>query len=271
MGNAAQDLGIIIPTAFVTGGGGALGQGIGRAMIDNGWHVVLADLLPQHAEEVAGALGKGATPITLNVNEFVAAKAAIDKAAQDFGGIDALVNCAGGTMALKVPKGGLVDNDPEHWDRMIDVNLFGTFNCAYAAAAHMKAAGRGGIVNIASGAGMRGGPPESRQSGAAVYSATKAGVIAFTQALAQELGPHGIRVNAVAPGRNESRAKPLAKMIEMQKAEEAREPGSGRASPLQRPFGKPSDIGDAVAFLLSDKADYITGCCLDLTGGIRLH
>jgi NAD(P)-dependent dehydrogenase (short-subunit alcohol dehydrogenase family) len=260
-----------MPTAFVTGGGGALGRGIGRALIDKGWQVVLADLKPEHAEEVAAALGKGATPTTLNVNEFSLAKAAIDKAAKDFGGLDALVNCAGGTMALRVPKGTLVENDPEHWDRMINVNLFGTFNCAYAAAAHMKAAKCGGIVNIASGAGMRGGPPESRQSGAAVYSATKAGVIAFTQALAQELGPHGIRVNAVAPGRNESRAKPLAKMIEMQQAEEAREPGSGRESPLTRPFGKPSDIGDAVAFLLSPEADYITGCCLDLTGGIRLH
>lgn len=260
-----------MPTAFITGGGGALGQGIGRSLIAAGWRVMLADLKPEFAAEAASALGAAATPLTLNVNAFADAKAVIDKAAKEAGGLDALVNCAGGTMALKVPKGTLVENDPEHWDRMIDVNLFGTFNCAYAAAAHMKAAGRGGIVNIASGAGMRGGPPESRQSGAAVYSATKAGVIAFTQALAQELGPHGIRVNAVAPGRNESRAKPLAKMIEMQKAEEAREPGSGRASPLRRPFGKPSDIGDAVAFLLSDKADYITGCCLDLTGGIRLH
>lgn len=259
-----------MPTAFVTGGGGALGQGISRALIDKGWRVIVADLLAQHAEEVAGALGAAAIPLTLNVNEFAAAQAAIDKAAKEFG-LDALVNCAGGSMALKVAKGGLVENDPEHWDRMINVNLFGTFNCCYAAAAHMKAAKHGGIVNIASGAGMRGGPPESRQSGAAVYSATKAGVIAFTQALAQELGPHGIRVNAVAPGRNESRAKPLAKMIEMQQAEEAQEPGSGRASPLTRPFGKPSDIGDAVAFLLSEQADYITGCCLDITGGIRLH
>ena len=116
----------------------------------------------------------------------------------------------------------------------------------------------------------RGALPASRQSGAAVYSATKAGVIAFTQALAQELGAHGIRVNAVAPGRNESRAKPLDKMIEMQAEEEKREPGSGRSSPVGR-FGRPADIGDAVAFLLSDRASFITGICLDVTGGIRLH
>jgi 3-oxoacyl-[acyl-carrier protein] reductase len=103
-----------------------------------------------------------------------------------------------------------------------------------------------------------------------VYSATKAGVIAFTQALAQELGPFGIRVNAVSPGRNESRAKPLARMLEMQKLEEGKESGSGRVSPIGR-FGTPKDIGDAVSFLLSQQASYITGCCLDLTGGIRLH
>jgi NAD(P)-dependent dehydrogenase (short-subunit alcohol dehydrogenase family) len=173
-------------------------------------------------------------------------------------------------MALKVPKGPLVDSLPEHWDRMIGVNLYGTFNCCHAVAPYFKKQERGAIVSIASGAGMRGGPPTSRQSGAAVYSATKAGVIAFTQALAQELGPHGIRVNAVAPGRNESREKPLAKMLEMQVAEEARDPGSGRLSPLGR-FGRPSDIGDAVAFLLSEEASYITGSCLDLTGGIRLQ
>ena len=117
---------------------------------------------------------------------------------------------------------------------------------------------------------MRGGPPTSRQSGAAVYSATKAGVIAFTQALAQEVGPLGIRVNAVAPGRNESRFKPLDRMIAMQASEEQQESGSGRESPLKR-FGTPADIGDAVAYLLSPRAGYVTGVCLDLTGGIRLH
>lgn len=261
-----------MPLAFVTGGGGALGQGICRSLIRDGWQVVVADLLETHAREVAEALGGGpaATPLVLDVKDYAAAKSAIDAVAERHGGLDALVNCAGGTLALKVPKGPLADSDPEHWDRMIGVNLFGTFNCSHAAAAHMKRTRHGGIVNIASGAGMRGGPPESRQSGAAVYSATKAGVIAFTQALAQELGPYGIRVNAVSPGRNESRAKPLAKMIEMQTSEEAKEPGSGRQSPLGR-FGRPSDIGDAVAFLLSPRADYITGCCLDLTGGIRLH
>ena len=260
-----------MPTVIVTGGGGALGQAICKALAADGWRIVVADIKPEFAQETIDMLGDAAvkTPIIVDVGQYSAVKTAVTEVAERHG-LDGLVNCAGGTMALRVPKGPLVDSLPEHWDRMIGVNLHGTFNCCHAAAPYLKSAGRGAIVNIASGAGLPGGPPPLRQSGAAVYSATKAGVVAFTQALAQELGPHGIRVNAVAPGRNESRDKPLAKMLEMRAAEEAKAPGSGRLSPLGR-YGHPSDIGNAVAFLFSEKASLITGCCLDLTGGIRLH
>jgi NAD(P)-dependent dehydrogenase (short-subunit alcohol dehydrogenase family) len=260
-----------MPVALVTGAG-ALGAGIGRALVAKGWRIVVADVVAAYARELTDSLGGSSVAVAkaLDVRDYDAVTRLVAESVAEMGGLDALVNGAGGTMALKVPKGPLVDSLPEHWDRMIGVNLFGTFNCCHAVAQHLKKQKRGAIVSIASGAGMRGGPPTSRQSGAAVYSATKAGVIAFTQALAQELGPHGIRVNAVAPGRNESREKPLAKMLEMQAVEEARDPGSGRLSPLGR-FGRPSDIGDAVAFLLSEEASYITGSCLDLTGGIRLQ
>ena len=258
--------------AIVTGGGGALGKGICIALAARGWRVAIVDIKLAFAQEVAATLDQSrvAAVTRLDVVDGAEVSRVFAGIAEEHGGIDALVNCAGGAMALGVPKGTLVESSPEHWDRFIGVNLYGTFNCCHAAALYMKKAGRGGIVSIASGAGMRGGPPVSRQSGAAVYSATKAGVIAFTQALAQELGPFGIRVNAVSPGRNESRAKPLAKMMEMQASEEARQAGSGRQSPLGR-FGTPDDIGKAVAFLLSEEASYITGSCLDLTGGIRLQ
>lgn len=261
-----------MPTVIVTGGGGALGRGICAALGARGWHVVIADIVEDYARETAAALGPSieATVEVLDVARLPDVQRVFAEVAAARGTIDALVNCAGGAMALNIRKGSLVDSLPEEWDRLIAVNLHGTFNCCHTAALHMKRAGSGGIVSVASGAGMRGGPPASRQSGAAVYSATKAGVIAFTQALAQELGPHGIRVNAVAPGRNESRFKPLDKMLAMQAAEERQHAGSGRQSPLGR-FGRPADIGDAVAFLLSDQASYITGTCLDLTGGIRLH
>jgi NAD(P)-dependent dehydrogenase (short-subunit alcohol dehydrogenase family) len=255
--------------AIITGGGGALGKGIADALSKAGFNVVLCDLLEVHAREVSEELG-GLPWKVLDVTRLDDVRRVFAEIAAQHGGIDALVNCAGGAMALGVPKGPLVDSHPDHWARFIGVNIYGTFNCSHTAAGYMKASSGGGIVSIASGAGMHGGPPASRQSGAAVYSATKAGVIAFTQALAQELGPFGIRVNAVSPGRNESRAKPLARMLEMQKLEEGKESGSGRVSPIGR-FGTPKDIGDAVSFLLSQQASYITGCCLDLTGGIRLH
>ncbi len=255
--------------AIITGGGGALGRGIATVLSKEGWNVVLADLNEQYAREVSGELG-GLPWKLLDVTKLQDVRRVFAEIAAEHGGISALVNCAGGAMALGVPKGPLVGSDPVHWSRFIGVNIYGMLNCSHTAAGYMKAAGQGGIVSIASGAGMHGGPPTSRQSGAAVYSATKAGVIGFTQALAQELGPSGIRVNAVSPGRNESRAKPLERMLAMQKEEEGKEAGSGRASPLGR-FGRPTDIGDAIAFLLSRQSSYITGCCLDLTGGIRLH
>jgi 3-oxoacyl-[acyl-carrier protein] reductase len=260
-----------MPTVIVTGGGGALGQGISKALATNGWRIVVADINKAFALETIEMLGDSAvkTPVVLDVGDYPAVRAAVGDVARQHG-VNGLVNAAGGTMALRVPKGALVDSLPEHWDRMIGVNLYGTFNCCHCVAPFLKSAGGGAIVSIASGAGLPGGSPPLRQAGAAVYSATKAGVIAFTQALAIELGPYGIRVNAVAPGRAESRDKPMAKMLEMRAAEEAKSPGSGRLSPLGR-YGRASDIGDAVAFLFSEQASLITGSCLDLTGGIRLH
>lgn len=260
-----------MPVAIVTGGGGALGRGISMALATRGWQVAVTDLVEDYARETAAALPPSAARVKrLDVTRLADVRRVFAEVIAEHGSLDALVNCAGGAMALNIRKGPLTESPSGDWHKLIDVNLIGTFNCCHTAAHYMKPQRRGGIVSIASGAGMRGGPPESRQSGAAVYSATKAGVIAFTQALAQELGPHGIRVNAVAPGRNESRAKPLEKMIELQIKEEKSEAGSGRVSPLGR-FGRPADIGNAVAFLLSEQACYITGTCLDLTGGIRLH
>lgn len=261
-----------MPLAIVTGGGGALGKGISLGLALRGWRIAIVDLVEEFALETAAEIGPAAAPLVkiLDVGDLAAVRRAFAEIHEETGRIDALVNAAGGALALRVEKGPVVRNRPIDWDKMLGVNIYGTLNCCHSVASYMKAAKAGGIVSLASGAGFRGGPPVSRQSDAAVYSATKAGVIGFTQALAQELGPHGVRVNAVAPGRNQSRDKPLTKMLEMQAEEETALPGSGRKSPLIR-LGQPRDIADAVAFLLSKEASYITGCCLDLTGGIRMH
>ena len=257
-------------TAIVTGGGGALGKAICEDLSSEDWNIIIVDRVEQYAIETQRSIKGRSAILIADVAHLDAAPRAIEFALHNFGRLDALVNCAGGAYALGVPQGPFLDSNPDHWQRFIEVNLYATFSFCRAAARHMVEAEHGGIVNIASGAGIAGGPPNSRQLGAAVYSGTKAGVIGLTQALAQELGPFGIRVNAVAPGRNESRDKPLARMLELLKEEELRDPGSGRLSPLAR-YGRPSDIAAAVSFLLSDRSEYITGACLDLTGGIRLH
>ena len=258
-------------TAIVTGGGGALGKAISLCLAAQQWRIIVVDRVEAYAAETMLALdGHPAEAHIADVADEAAIASMVQAVAGKHGTIEGLVNCAGGAHALRVPHGPFVDSDPEHWDRFIDVNLYGGFALCREVGAIMKANRYGRIVNISSGAGLRGGPPKSRQAGAAVYSATKAGVVAFTQALAQELGAWGIRVNAVAPGRNESRDKPLAEMLRLLKEEESREAGSGRLSPLGR-YGRPHDIGEAVAFLMSDHSDYITGSCLDLTGGIRLY
>ena len=166
------------------------------------------------------------------------------------GAIDALVNAAGGMRGLGIQKADFVDTTPEIWQRILNANFQSVLNCTHAVLPSMIAAKRGAIVSIAASRGLRGGP------GASLYSAAKAAIIVFSQSLAQEVGPHGIRVNTIAPGNADARWK---------KPEHSNE-----RSPLGRPTTD-DDIGKAVAFLLSDDAAHISGSCLDVSGGTALH
>ncbi len=258
-------------TVLVTGGAGAIGRACARALVEDGWQVALADIDAREAETVAGDIGAGVlAAYALDVTDFDAVHSIVAKAAADHGGLAGLVTAAGGGRNLDLTSGPFLDSTPEEWGRNIEVHLNGVYNTCHAVLPVLYAGGGGAIVNIASGAGLRGGPPHLRQRHASVYSACKAGVIALTQAIAQEAGPNGVRANCIAPGRTETRAKSIEEMERMQREEEAVRPGSGRASPLGR-FGRGTDMGNAVAFLMSDRAGYITGACLDVTGGIRLH
>jgi len=258
-------------TVLVTGGAGAIGRACARALVEDGWQVVLADIDALEAETVAGDIGAGVlAAYGLDVTDFDAVHQVVAEADADHGGLAGLVTAAGGGRNLDLTSGPFIETSPDEWGRNIEVHLNGVYNTCHAVLPVLYAGGGGAIVNIASGAGIRGGPPHLRQRHASVYSACKAGVIALTQSIAQEAGPNGVRANCIAPGRTETRAKTIEEMEHMQREEEAVRPGSGRTSPLGR-FGRGTDMGNAAAFLMSDRAGYITGACLDVTGGIRLH
>ncbi len=256
--------------ALVTGGAGAIGRACAKALAGDGWQVILADLDLAEAEIVAAGLGGAAEAVELDVTDFDAVHTAVAGIGNGQDSLKGLVCAAGGGRNLDQTKGPFIETKPAEWDRNIEVHLNGVYNTCHAVLPVLYRGGGGAIVNISSGAGLRGGPPHLRQRFASVYSACKAGVIALTQSIAQEAGPHGVRANCVAPGRTETRDKTIEQMERMQREEEAIKPGSGRASPLGR-FGRPADIADAVAFLMSERASYITGSCLDISGGIRLH
>ncbi len=258
-----------MPVALITGGGGMLGRGAAKSLIRDGWKVVLADIDTVEAEKVADRLGgpSVATVDKIDAYSLDSVKAVVDRAIGKFGGLDGLVCAAGG---LDTPRVEFIDTKPHEWDAVVKLVLTTTLNANYAVLPHMTARGKGAIVNIASGAGLRGGPPHLRQKFAVVYGACKAGVIAFTQSVAQEVGPKGVRINTVAPGRTASRKKSDAEVAAAEAAEEAKTKGMSRRSPLGRRLTN-QDVGNAIAFLMSERASHVTGSCIDVSGGIRLY
>jgi 3-oxoacyl-[acyl-carrier protein] reductase len=256
-----------MPVAFITGGAGAIGRASARALARDGWRVVLADMDGDELKRVAADIDAAvAGTFVFDVTDYDAVHSAIEQAASANGGLDGLVTAAGGLRYIDGAKDApFTETAPESWDKLIEVHLNAVYYVCHAALPLLYRQNSGTIVNIASGAGLRGGPPQTRQKNASVYSAAKAGVIALTQSIAQEAGPKGVRANSVAPGRVESRTKSWEEMERMQRDERG-----ARLPPLGR-YGRAAEVGDAVAFLMSDRARYITGACLDVSGGMRLH
>jgi 3-oxoacyl-[acyl-carrier protein] reductase len=196
------------------------------------------------AEAVAGEAG--GTAVQADVSDAEQARALVERA----GEIDILVNNAGLT------RDGLLPRMPEaDWRDVIETNLSGTFYTCKAAARGMMKRRRGAIVNIASIVGIHG------NAGQTNYSASKAGIIGFTKALARELGPRGVRANVVAPGYVDTR---LTDVI----PDELKE-GMLTGTPLGR-FGQPEDVAGAVRFLCSDEASFITGEVMLVDGGLGM-
>jgi len=238
--------------AIVTGAGQGIGREIAKALAGGGDTVVVADMDGAAAERSAQEIvhgGGAAYGITTDVTDVAGMRAAFAKALEKFGRIDVLVNNAGILQSTPVE-----DITPEEWDRVLSVNLRGTFFACQAVLPAMKKAGYGRIVNIASLAGRNGGIATGM-----AYSASKAGVVGLTRGLASRLAKFSITVNAVAPG---TTATP---MIRQWTPEQIR--GLEQGIPLGR-LGRPEEIATAVKFLCSDDAAFITGAVLDINGGV---
>ena len=236
---------------MVTGGGSGIGRGTCRRMAAEGARVAVLDLDADAAAAVASEID--GLPYGVDVRDADAVKAAVDDAAAQFGGLDAIFNNAGtGSMSR------LHEYEPDEFRRVVDVNLMGVWHGIRAAVPHMLNGAGGSIVNTASISGVRPSPGEGP------YSAAKAAIAALTQSAALEYGPRGIRVNAVAPGAIRSAmTTPLLGLGEWEKIWTDR-------TPLGR-VGDPEDIADVVVFLCSDLARYVTGQVLIVDGGMILH
>jgi NAD(P)-dependent dehydrogenase (short-subunit alcohol dehydrogenase family) len=241
--------------AIVTGGGKGIGRQMAEALGELGADLVLcarkADRCEQAAAELSASLGVRALGLRCDVASADEVQQLVDTTRSELGRIDVLVNNAG-TVWGASPE----DIPLEGWQKVVDVNLTGVFLCSQAAGRAMIEDGGGKIVNIASVAGLRGGPPEVMN--ALPYNATKGGVISLTRDLACKWARHGIHVNAIAPGWFPT---DMSRFVLDQHEERLLE-----HIPLRR-FGGPDDLKGAVAFLASRASDYVTGQTLVVDGG----
>ena len=238
--------------ALVTGAGQGMGKVVALRLAAEGAKVVVNDIDGEKAENVASLIReKGGEAIALQAN--ISRKREVQRMAGEavrrFGRVDILINNAGILYSTKVD-----DIPEEEWDRIMDVNLKGTFLCAQAVIPLMKKEGGGKIVNFSSSAGK-----SVSTVGGAHYTASKAGVLGLTRHLAKELAPFNINVNAVCPGLIDTEM--VRKTISPEKIRSYE-----NSFPISR-LGTPEEVADLVLFLASDEASYITGASLDINGG----
>jgi len=241
--------------AIVTGSGQGIGKGIALELAKEGAKVVVSDINQENIEKTVGeieSLGSDALGVRADVSNFSDVTQLVKETVKKFGRVDILVNNAG-IYPFK-PLAGMEEKD---WDKVLDVNLKGVFNCTRAVLPEMTKQNSGSIINIASIAGAVVG-----FSNLAHYSASKGGVLGFTRSAALELAQHKIRVNAIAPGAIET---PGAKIADEEVARQF-----VQAVPLKR-MGQSIDIGRAVVFLASEDSSYVTGQMIVVDGGFTLQ
>ncbi len=239
--------------SLITGAAQGIGLATALKFAQEGATVVVCDIKQAGVDAaVAQCQAAGATAVgfVLDVTQREMVDAVVTQVKDRFGRIDVLVNNAGITQDARLQKMTL-----EQFDRVIDVNLRGVFHCAQAVADTMVAQGGGVILNASSVVGIYG------NFGQTNYAATKFGVIGFTKTWSRELGPKGVRVNAVAPGFVET---PILSTIPDKVLAEMR-----AHVPLKR-LGKPEEIANVYAFLASDEASYVNGAVLEVSGGMTV-
>ena len=248
-------------TAIVTGGARNIGQHYCRRLAEDGAQVVAADILDcSETVEMVQRLGGKAIGVTVDVQLEESVAAMVEKTLAAFGGVDVLVHNAALYGGREVAD--LAHLSVEMWDRMMAINMRGTFLCTKLVAAAMRKAGKGGsIINISSGTVFG-------QAGSIDYVSSKAGVIGITRSCARELGPDGIRVNAVTPGFTLSQAS--VELIERVGGMDRMREAIVSNTPLRR-LAEPADMVGTVSFLASDDSAFITGQIINVDGGWVMH
>jgi 2-hydroxycyclohexanecarboxyl-CoA dehydrogenase len=259
-----MDLNLADKTVVITGGASNIGRGIALAFAQESCNITIADIDEVHANKVAeqaNSLGGKAVFIKTDTTDFDSTTNLIKNTLDQFGQIDVLVNNVGGGSPRPFHQKRITA-----WERELNLNLRSTLNCTKAVLDHMIERKHGKIVNISSGAGRMGGYMVS------IYATAKGGVIAFTKALARELGPYNINVNVICPGIIVPDKSEDLSDTSMLKGNMAflLEPDTLKEQlkdyPLQRP-GNPADIANLAVFLASDVSSFITGQTISVDGG----
>jgi NAD(P)-dependent dehydrogenase (short-subunit alcohol dehydrogenase family) len=246
--------------AIITGGGHGIGKAYALGMAKEGAKIVIAEIDAVAAEEVAAELrreGHEAIAVRTDVGDRASVEAMARRAVEAFGRIDILVNNAAIFATVPMSRSPFDEIGIDEWDRMMRVNLRGTWLASRAVVEHMRKRGYGKIINISSGTALKGSASRIH------YVTSKAGVLGFTRTLAMELGRDGIRVNCIAPGSTLSEEDADEKIVEMRtKAAQDRA--------IQR-VQKPEDLVGAIVFFASPDSDFVTGQTLVVDGGACMH
>lgn len=238
--------------SIITGAAAGIGRAIAIRFGTEGARVIVADRNSAAAEEVAKSIvaaGGQAIAVTVDVSVTAQVQALFDATIAAYGGVDVLVNNA----ALINTERHILEADLEWWNEIIAVNLSGAFACSLLAAQIMARKGAGSIINMSSGGATR------AHRGNVAYDAAKGGIEAMTRALALDLGPYGVRVNALVPGSVDTSGLPA----EIKRAR-------GENIPLAR-VGEPEELAGPAVFLASDDASYVTGHTLAVDGGMLVQ